>query len=80
MRELDSSAPEAWAKESYEIATKIAYEAGASAGHQKARREIVGKSEMLISNERLSGSREAHCRAADLLGSKSFSNVAAENR
>jgi hypothetical protein len=32
MRELDQTQPEAWAKESYEIATKIAYEGGSLRG------------------------------------------------
>jgi hypothetical protein len=35
MRELDSTTPEAWAKESYEIATKIAYEGGTPRGTPK---------------------------------------------
>jgi hypothetical protein len=35
MREWDSTTPEAWAKESYEIATKIAYEAGNPRGTPK---------------------------------------------
>jgi hypothetical protein len=38
LRELDQSQPEAWAKESYEIATKIAYENGVSAERQRVRR------------------------------------------
>ena len=35
MRELDSTTPEAWAKESYEIATKIVYEGGNPRGTPK---------------------------------------------
>ena len=35
MRELDQTQPEAWAKESYEIATKIAYENGSLRGTPK---------------------------------------------
>ena len=36
--ELDVNVPEAWAKESFEIATKIAYQNGALRGTPKAKR------------------------------------------
>jgi len=41
-RELDHSEPEAWAKESYEIAVKTAYENGSLRGTPKGQRRIVG--------------------------------------
>ena len=43
MRELDSTTPEAWGKESYEIGTKIAYEGGILRGTPKARRGTAEK-------------------------------------
>src|SRR5215467_736256 len=42
-RELDHSEPEAWAKESYEIAVKTAYENGSLRGPPKGKRRIVGR-------------------------------------
>jgi hypothetical protein len=41
-RELDHSGPEAWAKESYEIAVKIAYENGNLRGTPKGEQGIAG--------------------------------------
>ena len=38
LTELASSAPEAWAKESFEVATKIAYQNGALRGTPKGNR------------------------------------------
>ena len=40
-RELDHTEPESWAKESYEIATKIAYQNG-NAAYQRVMRKIAG--------------------------------------
>ena len=42
-RELDHPDPEAWAKENYGIATKIAYENKACAARQRGQRAIVGR-------------------------------------
>ena len=41
LRELDHSEPEAWVKESYEIAVKIAYEDGSLRSTRKADRKSV---------------------------------------
>jgi hypothetical protein len=65
LTELAVADPEVWAKESFEIATKIAYQNGALRGTPKGQRKECRKSPMRLFCLRLFRNKQEDCRSAD---------------